>query len=197
MIVARDVFGGVALYEIAENAHRRGILDVSAVPAGMPDALAAQVRDIARRIAGALDLVGMLAVELFVMPEGGVLVNELAPRPHNSGHWSIEACVTSQFENQVRVAMGLSVGPTTLLSPAATANILGDLWRDGEPRWQRVLSIADAKLHLYGKAEARPGRKMGHITALAPTAEQARARVLATRDALVESRGDAPEGARR
>src|SRR5262249_33428217 len=116
--------------------------------------------------------------------DGQLLVNELAPRPHNSGHLTFDACRTSQFEQQLRAICGLPLGSPELLQPAAMANLLGDLWDAGEPDWAAALSLAGVKLHLYGKAAARPGRKMGHLTALAPTASQARARVLAARDAL-------------
>ncbi|MGH2345929.1 MAG: ATP-grasp domain-containing protein, partial [Chloroflexota bacterium] len=135
-------------------------------------------------IAQKLNLVGLLAVELFVMPDGRLLVNELAPRPHNSGHWSIEACTTSQFEQQVRAVIGAPLGPTDLLAPAATANLLGDLWEHGSPRWDRALALRDVKLHLYGKETPRPGRKMGHLTVLGSTAEAARARVVEARARL-------------
>jgi 5-(carboxyamino)imidazole ribonucleotide synthase len=184
VIVARDVNGAIATYEPAENAHVRGILDTSMAPAPVAPAVARAARDLANRIVGDLDLVGVLAVELFVTPDGRLLVNEIAPRPHNSGHWSIEASVTSQFEQQVRVTAGAPVGDAAMLAPAAIANLLGDLWQHGEPRWDRVLALPDVHLHLYGKSEPRPGRKMGHLTAVARTAEEARARVLASRTLL-------------
>jgi 5-(carboxyamino)imidazole ribonucleotide synthase len=189
ILVARDVSGRTVTWPLAENVHAGGILDASMAPAPVTGAVAAQARDIADRIVTALEYVGVLAVELFLTPDQRLLVNELAPRPHNSGHWSIEACETSQFEQQVRAVVGAPVGATGLLRPAAIANLLGDLWTHGEPRWERLLELPDVKLHLYGKAEARPGRKMGHLTAPGPTAEQARARVLAARAAL------APTGA--
>ncbi len=128
-------------------------------------------------------MVGLLAVEMFVVGER-VLVNELAPRPHNSGHYSLDACVTSQFEQQLRAVCGMPLGDVRLLRPAAMANLLGDLWSAGEPDWAAALAFADVKLHLYGKHEARPGRKMGHLTALADTAAEARARAVAARAAL-------------
>ncbi|HXT34423.1 MAG TPA: ATP-grasp domain-containing protein, partial [Chloroflexota bacterium] len=185
VIVARDLEGRMVTYEPAENVHVAGILDTSSVPAAISASRAAAARDLAMSIARDLDLVGVLAVELFVLPNGRLMVNELAPRPHNSGHWSIEACRTSQFEQQVRTVVGAPVGPTDLLTPAATANLLGDLWEEGTPRWDRVLTMPDVKLHLYGKEGSRRGRKMGHLTILGPTAEEARERVLAARALLV------------
>jgi 5-(carboxyamino)imidazole ribonucleotide synthase len=123
-------------------------------------------------------------VELFVTRDGQLLVNELAPRPHNSGHYSIDACVTSQFEQQARALAGLPLGAVDQLKPAAMANLLGERWAGGEPRWDRALARPEVKLHLYGKADARPGRKMGHLTALGVTAREAVASVLAARGAL-------------
>src|SRR5687767_14940611 len=131
-----------------------------------------------------LDVVGVLCVEYFVARDGSLLVNELAPRPHNSGHFTFDACVTSQFEQQLRAVCGLPLGSTELLRPAAMANLLGDLWQGGEPDWASALALPDVKLHLYGKTEARPGRKMGHLTALAATPAEAAKRALAARDAL-------------
>ena len=126
----------------------------------------------------------MLCVEFFVTSDGRVLVNEIAPRPHNSGHFTIDACVTSQFEQQVRAVCGLSLGDTAQIKPAAMVNLLGDLWVDGEPDWAAALAMPDVKLHLYGKSEARVGRKMGHITVLADTVDEAAANALAARDVL-------------
>jgi 5-(carboxyamino)imidazole ribonucleotide synthase len=186
VIVVRDVAGTLSTYEPAENRHVHGILDTSMVPASIAVASARAARDLAGRIAVALDLVGVLAVELFVLHDGRLLVNELAPRPHNSGHWSIEACGTSQFEQQIRLTAGAPAGATQLLSPAAIANLLGDLWQAGAPRWDRVLALPDVHLHLYGKREARPGRKMGHLTALADSATEARARVVEARALLCD-----------
>jgi 5-(carboxyamino)imidazole ribonucleotide synthase len=184
VIVARDVFGNTATYEPAENVHGRGILDTSSVPSTISGEQAATARTMAVALAQEIELVGILAVELFVMPDGRLLVNELAPRPHNSGHWSIEACKTSQFEQHARAVIGAPLGPPDLLAPAATANLLGDLWERGTPHWDRVLALPDVKLHLYGKAAPRPGRKMGHLTALGPTAEAARTRVVGARGLL-------------
>jgi 5-(carboxyamino)imidazole ribonucleotide synthase len=137
-----------------------------------------------RTVLEALDYVGILCIEFFVSRDGRLLINELAPRPHNSGHLTFDACRTSQFEQQVRAICGLPLGSADLLQPAAMANLLGDLWEAGEPDWAAALALPDVKLHLYGKGAARPGRKMGHITALAGTPADARARVLAARQAL-------------
>jgi 5-(carboxyamino)imidazole ribonucleotide synthase len=132
----------------------------------------------------ALEYVGVLCVEFFVARDGRLLINELAPRPHNSGHLTFDACRTSQFEQQLRAICGLPLGSPELLQPAAMANLLGDLWSGGEPNWPAALAIGEVKLHLYGKRTARPGRKMGHLTAMAPSPEQARTLVLRARDAL-------------
>ncbi|NJD87100.1 MAG: 5-(carboxyamino)imidazole ribonucleotide synthase [Betaproteobacteria bacterium] len=167
VILARGADGEVAVFPVAENRHTRGILDVTIAPARIPKALAAEATDIATRLAQALDYVGVLAVEMFVV-EGRLMVNEIAPRPHNSGHYTIDACRTSQFEQQVRVLCGLPLGDPTLHTPAVMVNLLGDIWGAGEPRWEAVLRHAGAHLHLYGKREARPGRKMGHVTVCEP-----------------------------
>ena len=136
----------------------------------------------------ALDFVGILCIEFFVTRDGRLLINELAPRPHNSGHLTFDACRTSQFEQQLRAVCGLPLGSPELLQPAAMANVLGDLWTSGEPAWANALSYPEVKLHLYGKAEARPGRKMGHLTALASTADEAKRLVVDARDALTRRR---------
>lgn len=185
VLVARDVHGQVLTWTPAENQHVGGILDVSMTPARISPERAAEAQRMATLVAQALDFIGVMALELFQTADGRLLVNELAPRPHNSGHWSIEACVTSQFEQQVRAVIGASLGPTTLLSPAATVNLMGDLWASGEPHWERLLEMPDVKLHLYGKREPRPGRKIGHLTVLAATAEAARARALEARSRIV------------
>jgi 5-(carboxyamino)imidazole ribonucleotide synthase len=170
VIVARSSAGEVRAFPVAENLHTNHILDFSIVPARV----GAAVEDDARRIAGAiaekLGVVGLLAVELFVTATGEVLVNELAPRPHNSGHWSIDGCETSQFEQHIRAVCGLPLGGVAVREPTVMVNILGDAWRwqdgrvAGDPAWRAVLNEPRAKLHLYGKAEPRPGRKMGHFT---------------------------------
>ena len=172
-LVARSAAGGIALWPIAENEHRNGILDVSVVPARIPDALALEARAAGTRLAECLDYVGVLCVEMFVTTGGHLVVNEIAPRPHNSGHWSIDGALTSQFEQQCRVLAGLPLGDTSQHTPAVMVNLLGDVWYDSpgtgatrEPDWNAVLCDPRAKLHLYGKQEARRARKMGHVTCL-------------------------------
>jgi 5-(carboxyamino)imidazole ribonucleotide synthase len=185
VIVARDQNGRTVTYPPAQNRHRQGILDVSTAPAAVDEATRRQADDIARTVAAGLGLVGVLAVEMFVTHDGTVLVNELAPRPHNSGHHTIEAAATSQFEQLVRVLAGLPLGDTAMARPAAMANLLGDLWGPAgqPPDVAAMLAVPGVHLHWYGKAEARPGRKMGHLTVVADTAEDAVDRVLAARDA--------------
>ncbi|MDC0741962.1 5-(carboxyamino)imidazole ribonucleotide synthase [Polyangium mundeleinium] len=194
VVVARSHEGDIVPFEVAENRHARHILDVSLAPAGVPAAARARATEVASDIAKAIDLVGVLGVEMFYLPNGDIVVNELAPRPHNSGHYTFDACVTSQFEQQLRAVCGLPLGEPTLLRPAAMANLLGDLWEHGEPQWDRAAAFPDVKIHLYGKTEARPGRKMGHLVAMAETAEKASARVLAARSALVSGRPGADPG---
>lgn len=173
VIVARTADARVAAYPVAENVHVDGILDLTVVPARVAPDVGDRAVGIAMAVADALDYVGVLAVECFVV-DGEVLVNELAPRPHNSGHWTVDAARTSQFEQQIRAVCGLGLGTTGLAAPAvAMVNLLGDLWADGEPAWERVLEHPDAKLHLYGKSSARPGRKMGHLTVFADHADGA------------------------
>jgi 5-(carboxyamino)imidazole ribonucleotide synthase len=173
VVVARTAAGAFAAYPIAENTHVGGILDLSVVPAGVPRKVADRAVGLAMAIADALDYVGVLAVELFVAG-GELLVNELAPRPHNSGHWTLDVSQTSQFAQQVRAVCGLPLGDTSLSRPAAAmVNLLGDLWNDGEPRWADALEHPNVALHLYGKSGARPGRKMGHVTAWASTRHEA------------------------
>ena len=185
VVCARSSNGETAVWDVAENAHSHHILDTTIFPARIPAEVARRAQAMALAIAEALGVVGMLTVEFFLNSGGELLVNELAPRPHNSGHATIDACVTSQFEQQVRAVCGLPLGATTLLRPAAMANLLGDLWpKGGEPAWERLLDHRDVKLHLYGKTDARPGRKMGHLTALGATPEEALAKVVAAREAL-------------
>jgi 5-(carboxyamino)imidazole ribonucleotide synthase len=183
VIGARGTDGSFASFGPVENRHRNHILDVSVVPAAVSVALAARAVALTRQVMEALDVVGLLCVEFFLSESGELLINELAPRPHNSGHYSIEACPASQFEQQVRAITGLPLGATEPVKAAAMANLLGDLWADGEPDWTRVLSVPGVSLHLYGKREARPGRKMGHLTALAGSAEEALSLVLTARAA--------------
>ena len=173
VVLARDDAGAMAPYPVAENVHREGILFTSVVPARVDEAQATAAVALSGRIAAALEYVGVLAVELFVADGGQLFANELAPRPHNSGHYTIDACTTDQFEQQVRTLCGLPLGATGLLSPVCMVNLLGDLWRDGEPAWEQALAMPGVKLHLYGKRVPRPGRKMGHLCALAPSASEA------------------------
>ncbi len=184
VIVARSRAGDVVAFEVAENRHEKHVLDVSLVPARVPEETRVRARELACAIARALEVVGVLGVELFCMPSGDLVVNELAPRPHNSGHFSFDACMTSQFEQQLRAVCGLPLGDPTLLRPVAMANLMGELWSSGEPLWANAAAFSEVKIHLYGKIEARPGRKMGHLVAMADTVEQAEARVLAARAAL-------------
>jgi 5-(carboxyamino)imidazole ribonucleotide synthase len=185
VIAARSLDGDIATYPVFENRHRDHILDVTTAPAVIPPAVARQATEITRIILESLQYIGILCVEFFVSTDGELLVNELAPRPHNSGHLTFDAAVTSQFEQQVRAVCGLPLGSTELLRPAAMANLLGELWADGEPNWAAACRNPDVKLHLYGKDEPRPGRKMGHITAMGRTVDEAMDRVLSARDALL------------
>ncbi|MHB8387209.1 MAG: 5-(carboxyamino)imidazole ribonucleotide synthase [Metallibacterium sp.] len=177
VVLARGADGATVVYPAIENRHRRGILDTSLIPARAPRAVTRAAVDATVRIAGALDYVGVLAVEFFVS-NGRLLVNEIAPRPHNSGHVTLDACVSSQFEQQVRALCGLPLGDPALLCPAVMTNLLGDLWALGAPRWEAILREPRAKLHLYGKRAARPGRKMGHFTCLGDTRDEASARAV-------------------
>jgi len=186
VIVARGLDGATADFGVLRNTHARHILDYTRWDDRHP--AREEASQVARGVAEALGLVGLLCVEFFLTREGSLLVNELAPRPHNSGHLTVDACVTSQFEQQLRAVCGLPLGSTRPLTGAAMANLLGDLWSDGEPDWAAACAVPDAKLHLYGKSEARPGRKMGHLTALAPTVEEAVQTVLAARRALTSGR---------
>jgi len=191
VIVARNEHGDSTTWPAAENRHRNGILDVAIVPARLPAAVIDDARAIATRVAAALDYRGVLCVEMFVAEGGALLVNEIAPRPHNSGHFSIDACVTSQFEQQARVLADLPLGDTRQHTPAVMVNLLGDLWFAGddgegprEPAWREILRHPSAKLHLYGKAEPRRGRKMGHVNCLGTTLDDARATARAIKAAL-------------
>lgn len=175
VVLGRSTSGDVTCFPIAENSHANGILDVTLVPASISSALAEQTIDAATRIAHGLDYCGVLAVEFFISTDDRVLVNEMAPRPHNSGHYTLDACATSQFEQQVRMVCGLPAGSCDLHTPVAMWNLLGDIWPEGaEPGWAAVLEFELAKLHLYGKTEARPGRKMGHINCLGETLDDAK-----------------------
>jgi len=185
IVAARAVDGTIAEYPVFENRHRDHILDLTTAPAAVPPAIAAQAVEITRAVLRQLQYVGVLCIEFFVSTDSELLVNEVAPRPHNSGHLTFDAAVTSQFEQQVRAMCGLSLGSPELLRPAAMANLLGDLWSDGAPNWAAACRFPDVKLHLYGKSDPRPGRKMGHLTATGRTAHEAQERVIAARDALL------------
>jgi 5-(carboxyamino)imidazole ribonucleotide synthase len=173
VIVARGATGQTRTYPVCENVHTHHILDVTLAPAPLEESVAEAAAALAIRAAEALELVGVLAVEMFLLPQGQILINELAPRPHNSGHFSFDASVTSQFEQQLRAVCGLPLGSTESLRPAAMANLLGDLWTHGEPDWVAAAALPEVKIHLYGKASPRPGRKMGHLVAFGATVEAA------------------------
>jgi 5-(carboxyamino)imidazole ribonucleotide synthase len=184
VVAARGGNGQFVHYSPAENQHSRHILDISVAPARVPAAVANEAVEMTRCVLDKLGVVGVLCVEFFVTRDGKLLINELAPRPHNSGHLTVDACVTSQFEQQLRAVCGLPLGSTAMHRPAAMANLLGDLWSKGEPDWPSACAFPDVKLHLYGKLEPRPGRKMGHLTALNNDAEEAYRTVLAARESL-------------
>jgi 5-(carboxyamino)imidazole ribonucleotide synthase len=189
VVAARGAHGRTECYPVCENIHRNHILDTTIVPARVAPDVAERATAVARLVAERLDLVGVMAVEMFLLADGSLLVNELAPRPHNSGHFSIDACVTSQFEQQLRAVCGLPLGAPDLLRPCAMANLLGDIWAGGEPDWAAAAACGDVKIHLYGKTEPRPGRKMGHLTAFGATPDEALERVVAAREALRKSGG--------
>jgi 5-(carboxyamino)imidazole ribonucleotide synthase len=188
VVAARGLDGAFAHWGVIDNTHRDHILDLSVAPAAVPEAVTREAAEIARGILEQLGVVGVLCVEFFLTRSGKLLVNELAPRPHNSGHLTIDAAATSQFGQQLRAACGLPLGSTRLHTPAAMANLLGDLWADGEPDWAAALTVPGVKLHLYGKAEPRAWRKMGHLTALAETPEAAARAALRARDLLAAKR---------
>ncbi|MDC0934917.1 5-(carboxyamino)imidazole ribonucleotide synthase [Pirellulales bacterium] len=185
VLAGRAVSGETATFGPIANRHVNHILDVSTYPAGELEPFAADAIEIARAAAAELNAVGLICVEFFVTQDNGLLINEIAPRPHNSGHLTIDACRVSQFEQQVRTICGLPPGPMELVPPAAAmANLLGDLWQFGEPNWSAALTDPRLSVHLYGKTDARVGRKMGHLTATAATIEEAEAAVLEGRAAL-------------
>ena len=173
LLLARSSAGEIAFYPPAENIHVNGILATSIVPARVGAGTVARAARMARTLAEHVNYCGLLAVEFFLTRQDELLINEIAPRPHNSGHFTIDACLTSQFQQQVRMMCGLPPGDTRLLSPAGMVNLLGDLWQERPPDWGKVFSVSNAKLQLYGKHAARPGRKMGHYNVLAPEAAQA------------------------
>jgi 5-(carboxyamino)imidazole ribonucleotide synthase len=187
VVAARGVDGTIAHFTPFGNAHRHHILDVTVAPAPVSPETARQAVSVTHGVLEALDYVGILCVEFFVARDGRLLINELAPRPHNSGHLTFDACRTSQFEQQLRAICGLPLGSSELLQPAAMANLLGDLWRNGEPDWRAALAFPEVKLHLYGKTTPRPGRKMGHLTAMAGTPDEAKTLVLRARDRLYKA----------
>jgi 5-(carboxyamino)imidazole ribonucleotide synthase len=185
VVAARGLDGAFVHFGAIENTHTNHILDLSVAPARVDSRVANEAVTITRKIMEELDYVGVLCVEFFLTRDGRLLVNEIAPRPHNSGHFTFDACITSQFEQQVRAVCGLPLGAPTQMRPAAMVNLLGDLWANGEPDWSGALALPEIKLHLYGKAEPRPGRKMGHITALGETVDEAIEKAIAARDLLV------------
>ena len=199
VVAARGANGDFAAYPLVENRHVNHILDVTIAPAEVEPAVAREAERLARQLCEFLGMTGVLCIEFFLLPKprkgsnppaselgstGRLLTNEIAPRPHNSGHWTIEGAVTSQFEQQLRTVSGLGPGSTEQLRPAVMLNLLGDLWRSGEPNWQALMAFSEAKLHLYGKQEPRPGRKMGHLTVTADTTAAALEVGLAARAAL-------------
>jgi 5-(carboxyamino)imidazole ribonucleotide synthase len=189
VVLARDPAGHTACYPAAENQHRNGILDISMAPARLAPHIAEQARTMAIGIAQQLNYCGVMAVEFFLLEGDRIVVNEIAPRPHNSGHYTLDACLTNQFEQQVRALCGLPLGDPRLFSPVVMVNLLGDVWGDSQPEWQTLLRHPNIKLHLYGKLAARPGRKMGHFNCVAPTLEAALATALQARADIGVERG--------
>lgn len=184
VICSRSFVGETLCFPVQENIHRKGILDVTIAPASMDADVAAKAQGIASAIAEALGVVGLITVEFFVLADGSLIVNELAPRPHNSGHHTLETTITSQFSQHIRAVCGLPLGSVELRSAGVMINLLGDLWKGGEPDWEPLLRESGLFLHLYGKSEAKPGRKMGHFTLL-ETGENTRERALALRAQLI------------
>ena len=184
VVAARGLNGEFTSYGPIGNSHSNHILDISVCPAQVPASVATQATEIAWAVLEKMDVVGVLCVEFFLTRDGKLLINETAPRPHNSGHLTIDGHITCQFEQQVRAICGLPLGSSAQRTPCAMANLLGDLWTPGEPDWSQVLSHPSVKLHLYGKREARVGRKMGHLTALAATVEEAEQIAKSARDAM-------------
>lgn len=184
VVAARSIDRAFVHYGAVANEHRHHVLDITIAPAPVTPQVQKEAVEIARGVLETLDVVGVMCVEFFLTSEGKLLINETAPRPHNSGHFSFDACVTSQFEQQLRAVCGLPLGSTELLRPAAMANLLGDLWQGGEPKWAAACAFPNVKVHLYGKLAPRKGRKMGHLTALAATPEEAERAVRMARTAL-------------
>ncbi len=183
VVLARSITGELRIYPIAENVHRRHILHTTRAPAPMTAQAQQRAEQIAVTIAEALGHVGVMCVEMFELPDGTLLVNEIAPRTHNSGHYTWGACVTSQFEQHVRAVFGLSLGDPRLMSGAVMVNLIGDLWKAGQPAWREVLALPNVRLHLYGKDAPAPGSKMGHVLLLDDDTDRA----LATADRLIET----------
>ena len=172
VVLARSLQGDIQLYPLAENAHRQNILHTTRVPARVADTIRLRAKELALSLSEALDYCGVMAVELFLLEDDTLLINEIAPRPHNSGHFTFGACVTSQFEQHLRAICGLPLGDTSLMHPVVMVNLLGDLWRNGPPRWDRLLAHPQVRLHLYGKTHAAPGRKMGHFLLIGDNPDQ-------------------------
>ncbi|HSF10237.1 MAG TPA: 5-(carboxyamino)imidazole ribonucleotide synthase [Nitrospirales bacterium] len=172
VVLARSLQGDIQLYPLAENAHRQNILHTTRVPARVADTIRLRAEELAVSLSEALDYCGVMAVELFLLEDDTLLINEIAPRPHNSGHFTFGACVTSQFEQHLRAICGLPLGDTSLMHPVVMVNLLGDLWRNGPPKWDRLLAHPQVRLHLYGKTHAAPGRKMGHFLWIADNPDQ-------------------------
>ncbi|MFO1041340.1 MAG: 5-(carboxyamino)imidazole ribonucleotide synthase [Planctomycetaceae bacterium] len=187
VVAARGLSGEFVSYGPIGNSHSRHILDISVCPARVPEEIAKEAIEIARAVLERMDVVGVLCVEFFLTRDGRLLINETAPRPHNSGHLTIDGHVSCQFEQQVRAICGLPLGSSEQRTPCAMANLLGDLWEPGEPDWAAVLGSPSVKLHLYGKRAARIGRKMGHLTALASTVDEAEQLAIAARNAMVRT----------
>ncbi|MEM9554965.1 MAG: 5-(carboxyamino)imidazole ribonucleotide synthase [Acidobacteriota bacterium] len=196
VVATRGTDGAVACFDLFDNNHRNHILDVTLAPADVPPAVRRRALELARGIVDSFGVIGVLCVEMFLDHDGELTVNELAPRPHNSGHLTLDACASDQFEQQVRAVCGLPLGDPRLHRPAAMANLLGDLWQGGAtPPWDAALSDSAVKLHLYGKRQPQPGRKMGHLTALGDSLDEARRRVLAARGQLMQHDSKREQGA--
>jgi 5-(carboxyamino)imidazole ribonucleotide synthase len=188
VVCARKADGSTITFPMAENLHVDHILHASIVPARITEATRRSGAELAEQIAGLLDVIGLIAVEFFLQADGELIVNEMAPRPHNSGHYTIDTCVTSQFEQHIRAVADLPFGSVELLKPVAMVNLLGDVWANGTPDWAALLADPNTKLHLYDKGEPRPGRKMGHFTRLAESADAALAAAEAHFQALTQNK---------
>lgn len=194
VVLVRGADGKIAVYPPVENQHRNGVLYRSIVPARIPAAVAQRATELAERLATQLNYLGVLTVEFFVQRNGGLLVNRLAPRPHTSGHFTLDACATSQFEQQVRALCGMPLGSTELLQPAVMVNLLGEHWQGGAPDWPGLLRVPGARLHLYGKRPTRAQRKMGHITCVASTPDAAFRHARTVEDLLASRAAPAARG---